>query len=810
MGINKDDVMDVAVKSLRVAKLVAGLVPASVPLLGPAIDAALNIAEFAQEVTDSRDKCRELAERAVQFTHGIYERLNDPASTLDVTCTATHVATLLCTLQDIESLMKRRAKMSWTKLLLRKDKLKKEAEDLDKKLDDAISLFTVQSAIATEQALVQSNAVQGQLLRHAEDAEHVSAELLNRTGQLVTLMQSVSINTNDGGMTLFWKEELDFERDLNSDIPGTNRATRWQAHIRKTGQAVFVKTYRRQDDAFRAVIERSKQMMHPHIMQILGYSRQSSEHAFMVLEAGAEHQPFAKYAQGVHGVEKYKWTVDLTKQLQSAFAYMAELGLAQGSTPLFEYPYNDGDGTGIFGEDVISMDARNLFVGPGGTVRWDVYEWKYNMLPTMVDFGEGTIEITDREEAIKAVTLAKLERHLESPRPIERAAALLILWDRLMEFVDFEREDEQSFAIAEELPWVGSCTQTLSFLPFTPEGRPMDFEDDTIDWHRTFGVPHFLDFDEKEEDMEYADGPPDHIYIQDAGHWGVAKEEDTFSGPTYVADTTDIEDDDTDHTEGMEGIVEDVEDPEHMVGVQNTANTEDTEDTESTKWRRHTVIDMTYGVLFRTLQKIEELTKCRSFFLTQAVDLDIPRYIADDDDEYGPLSVVNALHFITTSYLVSLGPNPIGRPPKCMYFYERLHDEQSDRDLDIPWGYWSTSPTPTKTFPRGSRHPGEHLGYRERPELEITYLGFSGKFKYAWQQCVAGFIFRTEVIVAVSSFRPTADERLLLRELHNCLVQACEDNRRTPTQVRTSVRRKRAELEDEDEHGHSARRQRIE
>ncbi|KAI0650948.1 hypothetical protein C8Q79DRAFT_1007159 [Trametes meyenii] len=810
MGINKDNVMDVAVKSLRVAKMVVGLVPASVPLLGPAIDTALNIAEFAEEVTDSRDKCRVLATRAVQFTHGIYERLNDPASTVDVTSTATHVATLLCALQDIESLMKRRAKMSWTKVLLRKDKLKKEAEELNVQLDDAFRLFTAQSAIATEQALVQSNAMQGQLLRHAEDAEHVSAELLNRTGQLVRLMQSVSISTSEGGMALFWKEELDFERDINSDSPGKHCAARWQASIRKTGQVVFVKTYRRQDDAFWAVIERSKQMMHPHIMQILGYSRQNSEHAFMVLEAGAGHQPFAKYAQNLHGVEKYTWTVDLTKQLQSAFEYMAELGLAKGSTSDFQYPYSGEDGTDIFGNHVV-MDARNLFVGPGGTVRWDVYEWKYDLVPTMVDFGEGTIEITEREEAIKALTLAKLERHLKSPRPIERAAALLILWDRLMEFVDFDRDDEQNFAIEEELPWVGSCIQTLSFLPFTPEGRPVDFEDDTIDWNRTFGVPHFLDFDEEEDDMEYAMGPPDHIYIQQAGHWGVDEEADTFSGPSYIADM-DTEGD-ADDTEDMEDIIEDAEDAEDaedMVDVEDTVYTTVTENMEDEKWRRHTVIDMDYGVLFRTLQKIEETTKCRSFFLTQAVDLDIPRYIDEEDDEHGPISVVNALHFITTSYLVSLGPNPVGRPPKRMYFYERLHDEQSDKDLDTPWGYWSASPTPINTFPRGSHHPEEHRAYRQRPEFEVTYLGFSDRSKFVWQQCVEGFVFRTEVIVVVSSYRPTADERLLLHELHKCLVQASQNNRRISEQVRTSVRRKRAELEDADEHGHSARRQRIE
>ncbi len=38
---------------------------------------------------------------------------------------------------------------------------------------------------------------------------------------------------------------------------------------------------------------------------------------------------------------------------------------------------------------------------------------------------------------------------------------------------------------------------------------------------------------------------------------------------------------------------------------------------------------MDYGVGIRTIQQITENDKCRNFFLTQAVNLDLPRYITD-------------------------------------------------------------------------------------------------------------------------------------------------------------------------------------
>lgn len=181
---------------------------------------------------------------------------------------------------------------------------------------------------------------------------------------------------------------------------------------------------------------------------------------------------------------------------------------------------------------------------------------------------------------------------------------------------------------------------------------------------------------------------------------------------------------------------------------------------------------MDYGIGIRTMQEIMEKDKCRNFFLTQAVNLDLPRYVADVDmPRAGPgghLSIgelpnpiaaplllctdshaVHTLHFITTSHLVSLGPSPIGKPPRRLYFYERTQTESGMQEFDAPWGYWSTSPKPISPteFPReGRARPAENMAFIKKYKMEVEYCGHGRDFKFVWMQSVAGFVFRIEAM----------------------------------------------------------------
>lgn len=55
------------------------------------------------------------------------------------------------------------------------------------------------------------------------------------------------------------------------------------------------------------------------------------------------------------------------------------------------------------------------------------------------------------------------------------------------------------------------------------------------------------------------------------------------------------------------------------------------------------------------------------------------------------------------------------------------------------------------------------------------------------------------------------DERLILRDVQECLTQAYARNRRVPpTVIRQSVRRKRVEIEEVESYGRSKRRRLLE
>ncbi|KAJ8483019.1 hypothetical protein ONZ51_g4981 [Trametes cubensis] len=751
------------------------------PGLGPAVELAVNILELAQDIKDTHDDCKTLALRAARFTNEIYQQLNDSPIGVDVSSSTKHLATLLCTLTDIENLMKRQSKKREKILLIvRKDKVKQQVAELNRRLDDAFRLFGVQSSIAVEGRLEQIATTQVELVQHTENSARVSGAILKRQDSikqglaqiddhLITLMRSVTM--------IFSKEEISLVRELDlsqeaavyeDSVPESERIVRWQARIRSTKESVVVAKFPRRDERFRAAIELSKSTMHPHVAQILGYSRPDCEHAFVVLEGLQDQRPLEDFIKSVHGIKKYTWTAEVAKELQSAFTYIARQGFLKSV---------ETDGDNIRSDTV---GPHQLYVTPEGTVRWDIYSWTKDALPICVNLSDGYIEVSHHfAKLIEGFSTRDLERALESPVPIQRARALLNLWDKLMEFTDFNREKFYCFVPDEDVPWIGSCTQYLAFEALTPEGVMLQhtINPAAVRCDRSFGKPHCYPFEEDEPETEYTNVPTD-LYVHEI--YAPNMQEYEMSVPTRVSKTKTFP-----------------------------------------GWRRHTVLDMDYDVCFRTLQSIEEETKCRSFFMDQAVNLDFSRYLDRngdvmmecDNEDFLP-TVVYGLHFITTSHLVSLSPMRFGSPPRKLYFYERLHDAKNVIDFETPWGYWSTEAKPIRNFP-GYEPPREEMRrFIKTQKLEIQYLGYSREFKFAWLQSVAGFVFRIEVMVAVESFHWTNDERLLLRELQQSLAAAYASNPGSNKwEIRKSVRRKRDEGDDGEQdrgEGRVVQRRRLE
>lgn len=120
--------------------------------------------------------------------------------------------------------------------------------------------------------------------------------------------------------------------------------------------------------------------------------------------------------------------------------------------------------------------------------------------------------------------------------PIQRARALLNLWDKLMEFTDFNREKFYCFVPDEDVPWIGSCTQYLAFEALTPEGVMLQhtINPATVRCDRSFGKPHCYPFEEDEPETEYTNVPTD-LYVHEI--YAPNMQEYEMSVPSRVSKT---------------------------------------------------------------------------------------------------------------------------------------------------------------------------------------------------------------------------------------------------------------------------------
>ncbi|OJT07771.1 hypothetical protein TRAPUB_1363 [Trametes pubescens] len=161
---------------LRVAKEVSTELP--IPGLSTALEIALSVAEKAKEVKSTRDGCRSLAERAAYFAWGVYDQLKHCDGDTQSIATKEHVKLLLCTLCDIEGLMKRRRRMRALTFLRRHADVAEDVRKLSTQLEDVIKLFIMQTGIDIEQKMDVVMSTNVQLLQHVEDSTRVGDALL--------------------------------------------------------------------------------------------------------------------------------------------------------------------------------------------------------------------------------------------------------------------------------------------------------------------------------------------------------------------------------------------------------------------------------------------------------------------------------------------------------------------------------------------------------------------------------------------------------------------------------------------------------
>ncbi|KAI0774641.1 hypothetical protein BD413DRAFT_611663 [Trametes elegans] len=776
--------MDVTVRALRVANKTLELLPVSVPGLLPAVVVALKIAELAQGAKDAKDGCHALALRAAGFCLKIHDEVQAHSRGVDFNSTsvARHIADLTCTLEDIESLMKRRKKAHIFRRLLHEKEMQQEVKDIGTRLEDAIRLFSINSAIATQSGLAQLAAGQGRLVQHADDADRASEALLSQTRNisqhvvnLAELVQKVTISTailtDEDGMMLLRSADIDYVRELDGsedededyedededededgdedeaagvdqeeeDQEDVRQVVRYEARIRQTGENVILKRYTCRDEAFKAAIRRSKKTFHPGFARIFGYSRPECRETFIVM--GMDLKPIDRELENLYGVDRFLRSIQLCKELMSVSDYMRRKGLFRPwETRLPPV-----------------LPSKQLYFTRDGCVRWDIDVWEYDVAPTTVATEEHAYEL---HGIMRILALDTLKRTLNSPMPITRAASLLRLWDRISESVSLFRHEHTAYSPVEQLSWVGTSLDPRVGDLATVRGEDYVPSPETLDLERLGPLTHICLFDEDALDEEW------HM-IPDCEEVILTLE--LNCGQSFP-------------------------DPDKDVRLEYDQLTRDE------KWKRHTVHNMDYGMRVHSAQIVREKDSCRSFFLTQAVSLDIKDFVYGTTEPDESLYVVRALAFTTTSYVVPLTRPPFSKPPSKLYFYSLIQDENSIHDFSVPWGYWSTDPEPVCEWPALDAPEPERRAFIRKTGIESVYCGYSHEFRYVWSQCAAGFLFRTEVMVAIQMVKPTEDELLLLRDFHKCLEEAYKANRLVSREdIGRSVRRKRVELDDEEE-----------
>ncbi|RPD71404.1 hypothetical protein L226DRAFT_468627 [Lentinus tigrinus ALCF2SS1-7] len=165
------------IRALRISEKVADDIP--VPGLKSAIGLALHIAEMAEEAKSTRERCRELAERAGKFTLAVYEHLRAYETHPGSSETTEHVATFLWC--DIEAYMRRQARKSLFSVMLSNGRKDDDIARLATKLEDAVRLFNIQATLQASAHLSLLATTQSRLLTHADDADRVGALILSRT-----------------------------------------------------------------------------------------------------------------------------------------------------------------------------------------------------------------------------------------------------------------------------------------------------------------------------------------------------------------------------------------------------------------------------------------------------------------------------------------------------------------------------------------------------------------------------------------------------------------------------------------------------
>ncbi|KAI0718339.1 hypothetical protein C8T65DRAFT_737276 [Cerioporus squamosus] len=329
--------LSLLIRTLRIAESIADASP--VPGVKLIISTALTIAETAESVKQNKGACVELAERAARLSLSVCEELRDVEKhDLDGNLVQ-RITTLQCALDKVQVLVKKAARKSLLKRILKVAEIQAEVDRLTKELESAVDAFSIRSLVSVDHKLslvrrgmdsVTLN--QLALARRADDAKCRDLAILRGNDNILAEVSRLSQSQvlYDGAFRLYGRDDLVLELDPDPQRPYTNpyedtTMQTYRARLRQDNRKVHVVRYCRPEQ-YHVDIMRLKKNWHPNVRPLLGYSRPDPVASFIVTDAH-DSRPWEEVLVSVQGSTRIRYYLQALIQSYSTFSYLvSDLG----------------------------------------------------------------------------------------------------------------------------------------------------------------------------------------------------------------------------------------------------------------------------------------------------------------------------------------------------------------------------------------------------------------------------------------------------------------------------------------------------
>ncbi|OCH89776.1 hypothetical protein OBBRIDRAFT_648813 [Obba rivulosa] len=265
-SLNTSDVLANVIAALETLSNASSVISA-VPFLGAVLNSVLSLVTAIQKVKGEKERCAQLAKRALDLMTCVEEYFSANADAIDGDLVASH-------------------SLSAISRFFRRDSLSAKLDNHLNNLDDARRLFILACIIALRQASIRQERYGIQGLR------------LFRLGDL-ELCRVRSIRNN---YTSAYREE-------------------WEGRL--DGRAVIIRILHQKysgESVAAALVKRINLCDHPYVVQILGYSHPSSRTNFYVMEAGSVNA--LPYLTTKDSKAKLRWYLQLFVDYEHLYSYL--------------------------------------------------------------------------------------------------------------------------------------------------------------------------------------------------------------------------------------------------------------------------------------------------------------------------------------------------------------------------------------------------------------------------------------------------------------------------------------------------------